>query len=176
MIYLFICVAACCSDPPPPPPTHTRRLLSLFIYTLWMCAESLSLFVSQLSYRSEDFHRPALRAGGRPALLQESAQDLTQSTSLDVPSKKPLRLHFVSGFPPTDPYHSYSLIISFRLFPHLYFFFYTGPLFDAPCSTCFICFVSNQLSSTLLLRLVIVTTDRSCSLSPSLGGSNIVSG
>lgn len=105
------------------PPTHARRLLSLFIYTLWTCAEPLSLFLSQLSYRSEDFHRPALRAGGRPALLRESAQDLTQSTSLDVPSKKPLRLRFVSGFPPTDPYHSYSLIISFRLFPYLYLFF-----------------------------------------------------
>lgn len=164
-----------------PPPTHTRRLLSLFIYTLWMCAEPLSLFLSQLSYRSEDFHRPALRAGGRPVLLQESAQDLTQSTSLDVPSKKPLRLHFVSGFPPTDPYHSYSLIISFRLFPHLYFFFFTLDLSSMLLAALwieffFICFVSNQLSSTLLLRLVIVTTDRSCSLSPSLGGSNIVSG
>lgn len=104
--------------------THTHHHLSLFIHTLRMCAELLSLFRSRLSYHSEVFHRPALRAGGRPALLQESAKDLTQSTSLDVPSKKRLRLHFVSGFPPTSPYRFLSLIISFRLFPHLYFFFF----------------------------------------------------
>lgn len=94
---------ACCSDPQH---RHTRHHFSLFIYMLWMCVEPLGLFCSQLSYHSEDFHWPTLRAGGgQAALLQESAQDLTKSTSLDISPKKPLRLHFVPGFPPMDPYH-----------------------------------------------------------------------
>lgn len=167
---LFMCVAACCSDPQH---RHTQLLFSLSIYTLWMCMEPLSLFPRQLSYHSADFHRPTLRATGQAALLQESAQDLTQCTSLDIPSKKALRLHVVPGFPPMGPYHFWSLIISFRLFPHLYFFLYIQPLFDAPCGTLiWVLFHLLRLQTTSFYS----SCDRHWFFSWSLGGSNIISG
>lgn len=170
------CVAACCSDPPH---SHSPPLEPFHIYVVDVCRTPQPL--SQPALLSLWGFPPTRTESRWPA--SAAARVCSASDTVHVsgrPFRNPLRLHFVSGFPPTDPYHSYSLIISFRLFPHLYFFFIldlSSILLAALwIEFGFICFVSNQLSSAVLLRLVIVTTDRSCLRSRSLGGSNIVSG
>lgn len=119
MIYLFICVAAWCSDPPH---SHSPPLEPFHIYIVDVCRTPLPL--SQPALFSLWGFPPTRTESRWPA--SAAARVCSASDTVHVsgrPFKNPLRLHFVSGFPPTDPYHSYSLIISFRLFPHLYFFF-----------------------------------------------------